>query len=323
MIKRTQNKVAESRFTLPATAAYAIAVWLLSGQLIPIVPFTSNQIIQGAWIQLICFIVSTYLMVELNNSNALIRIYSRMVSCSFIMLLCAGCFMFGSLSGAIVQLCLVTSCLMLFHCYQDRHSVGWTFYAFLFVGLSSLLFIQILFYVPFLWIMMFFQMTALSWRTFYASILGLFTPYWFIAPYFVFHADTSTPVSHLSELISFSTPFDYSQITFNQMLLFIFVVLLGVTGIVHYLRNQSADSIRIRMLYGCFIYLFIFTVIFLILQPQHFDILIRILIINTSPLIAHFISLTHTRITNVAFLIISTVAVLMTLFNLWMPSFSF
>ena len=82
MLKRTQNKVAESRFTLSVVVAYAIAIWLVSGMLIPQLPLTTEGIRQGAWIPFVCFMVSAYLMVELNNSNALIRIYSRTVSCS-------------------------------------------------------------------------------------------------------------------------------------------------------------------------------------------------------------------------------------------------
>ena len=68
MIKRIQNKVAESRFTLPAVAVYGGIIWLLCG-LFP----------QQWWLQFTLFAVSTYLMVELNNSNVLIRIYSRSV----------------------------------------------------------------------------------------------------------------------------------------------------------------------------------------------------------------------------------------------------
>jgi hypothetical protein len=114
MIKRTQNRVAESRFMLPVVVAYAIAVWLASGLLIPAIPITSAELLRGAWVQFACFLISAYLMVELNNSNALIRIYSRSVSCSFIVLVCAGCFLFSSLGGAIVQLCMVAAFIAAF-----------------------------------------------------------------------------------------------------------------------------------------------------------------------------------------------------------------
>lgn len=323
MQKRTQNQVAESRFALPATVAYAIAVWLASGLLIPSVPITIGELLQGAWLQFVCFLISAYLMVELNNGNALIRIYSRMVSCSFIVLTCISCSLFSSLGGAIVQLSVVASYLLAFHSYQDKQSMGWTYYAFLCVGLASTVFVQILYYVPFFWMMMFFQLTSLSWRTFFSSIIGLLTPYWFLLPVILYRGTPEEAIAHFTVLSNFSIPFDYTQLTINQLLLYVFIVALGITGTIHYWRKKSADNIRIRLFYGCFIQVWLLTAIFLALQPQHYDMLIRILIINVSPLIAHFLSLTYTRVTNIAFYVICSIALLLTLLNLWMPSLTF
>ena len=323
MIKRIQNQVAESRFSLPVVVAYAIAVWLVSGLLIPMLPFTAEGLRQGAWPQFVCFLVTAYLMVELNNNYALIRIYSRTMSCSFIVLFCAACFLFSSLPGAILQLCIVAFYICFFRCYQDRESMGWTFYAFLCIGLASAVFPQVFFYVPFLWIMMFYRLSSLNWRTFAASIVGLLTPYWFILPWFIYHDDYEPLGRHFMALADFRLPYADLQLTFNQVLLFVVVVALGITGIIHYWRCQSADNIRIRLLYGCFIQVWFITTAFILLQPQHYDLLIRILIISTSPLIAHFLTLTSTRITNIAFYVICATAFLMTVFNLWMPSLTF
>ena len=321
MIKRAQNQVAESRFTLPVVMAYAVAIWIVSGLLIPSVPITSGELLRGAWAQFACFLVSAYLMVELNNSNALIRIYSRMVSSSFLVLICSGAFLFTSMSGAIAQLCAVGTYFLLFRCYQDNQSVGWTYYSFLCVGLASIVFPQAFYYVPLLWGFMFFQLSSLSWRTFFASIVGLLTPYWFAVPILIFQGQYDWLLHHFEALAEFN--YDPTQLTVNQLLLFAFAVLLGITGTVHYARKKSADNIRIRLFYGCFIIMWLFTALFLLLQPQHYDVLIRVLIINVSPLIAHFLSLTYTRLTNYAFYAICAVALVLTLFNLWMPSLSF
>jgi hypothetical protein len=60
------------------------------------------------------------------------------------------------------------------------------------------------------------------------------------------------------------------------------------------------------------------TIVFLLLQPQHYDVLIRILIINTAPLLGHFLALTHTRQTNIVFFVITAAVILITGYNLWM-----
>jgi len=323
VIKRTQNIVAESRYALPLMIVYAITVWIVSRQLFPAVPLTSGTLMNGAWVQFACFLLSAYLVVEFNNSNALIRIYSPMVSCSFIALSCAACFLFGSMSGAIVQLCGIAAYICLFRTYQDKTAMGWTFYTFLCVSLASMAKVQILCFVPLLWGMMFFLLTSLSWRTFAASLLGLLTPYWLVLPFAFYQEQSANLVSHFAALAEFQMPYAYTHITLNQLLLFALVVALALTGIIHYWRNSYNDSIRIRQFYSCFIVATFAIIIFLVLQPQHFDMLMRLLIISVAPLIAHFLSLTHTRVTNIAFFVITAVTVLLTILNLWTPSLRF
>ena len=70
MIRRLQNQIAESRWALPLTAIYGAAIVVLLG-----------AVERQMWAQTALLALSTLLMVELNNANALIRIYSRMVSC--------------------------------------------------------------------------------------------------------------------------------------------------------------------------------------------------------------------------------------------------
>lgn len=323
MIKRTQNKVAESRYALPVMVIYAIAVWMASGYLLPIVPFTLSSLLSGAWVQLVCFLLSAYLMVELNNSNALIRIYSRMVSCSFIALSCAACFLFDSMAGAIVQLCSIATCLCLFRAYQDKTAVGWTFYAFLCIGLASVVTPYVLYYVPLVWFVMYFLLTALSWRTFAASLLGLITPYWFILPFAIYQGGLTDLGQRFMSLLDFEFPYNYSLLTINELSLYVLVAAFALTGFIHYWRSSYNDSIRVRQLYGCFSLMTFVTLALLALQPQHYDMLMHLLIVNVSPLIAHFLSLTHTRITNIAFYVITAAVVILTIFNLWMPSLKF
>jgi len=40
-------------------------------------------------------------------------------------------------------------------------------------------------------------------------------------------------------------------------------------------------------------------------------------VINTAPLLAHFVALTHTKLTNIAFFVIVTIILFVTGFNLW------
>ena len=127
-------------------------------------------------------------------------------------------------------------------------------------------------------------------------------------------------IRHFARLADFQFPYDYSQLTVNQVVTFVFLIALTVTGIVHYWRNSSGDRIRIRQLYSIFTAMVFVVSLLFALQPQHYDVLLRLLIINTAPLIAHFLALTYTRYTNYAFYAICAAVLLLTMLNLWMPS---
>lgn len=305
--KRLQNRIAESKLALPITVVYAFLVYLACGL------FTSHS-----WFQVACLVVSAFLMVGLNNLNALIRIYSRMVSCSFLVLSVMACFVLESVSGAVVQICFIAYYMAVFHAYQDKLATAWSFYSFLCIGIASTMFIQILFLVPILWILHGTNILALSGRTFWASVIGLISPYWFIGGYYAYTQQLDTLVNHIMGITRFQPLFDYSTITMQQMLTFGFILLVALIGIVHFLRSSYNDKIRTRMIYETFITVDICCIIFLILQPQHYDQLIRIIIINTAPLIAHYIALTRTAITNITFLVLTAGMLALTAYNLWM-----
>ena len=141
--KRLQNKVSESKLTLPIVSLYAIGIWGLYG-----------LAQEGWWIQFGSFFLSAFLMLVLNNTNALIRIYSRIVSSSFLVLSCTACFLFPFISEAICQFFFIAVYLILFLTYQDKASAGLTYYGFLCIGLASLCYVHILCYLPVLWLLM-------------------------------------------------------------------------------------------------------------------------------------------------------------------------
>ena len=313
--------MAESHYVLLSTAAITLVVWYLSG-------LVSRQL----YLPLALFGVSTYLMMELNNSNALIRIYSRMVSCSFMILACTALPLFQSLDTALVTLCFITFLLAAFNSYQDKQAVGWIFYAFLALSIASTIFPQVLFFIPFIWLFMAYLLMTFSVRTFGASLIGLLTPYSFILPVCVL-------TDHMDFFDNLYCQFtDFRPILFmhsqqesmlaaigdrvNVVLLFsfIFVTICAIIGTVHFLRNSFRDKIRTRMFYNIFIYFNLIILLFILLQPQHFHFLLCMMIVTTSPLIGHFVALTKTRATNVLFCLLLIAVVGITLFHLLPPT---
>ncbi|MCD8297665.1 MAG: hypothetical protein LUC88_08845, partial [Prevotella sp.] len=82
-------------------------------------------------------------------------------------------------------------------------------------------------------------------------------------------------------------------------------------------------KIRTRVYYEIFIIMDIATAVFIVLQPHFAYYLIGMMIIPASALIAHYIVLTSTKVTNITFKIIVFLILALTVYNLWMPSLPF
>ena len=311
-MKRLQNRIAESGLLLPVMGLYAIAIWLSSGLLT-----------EGLWPQLACYAASVYLLAELSNGNALLRIRSRIISSSFIALSCMNSMLFCSFTGCLTQLFFVVAFLLLFSTYQNNLAAGRVFYAFAFLGGASIMHVETLWLVPLIWLLMITQLLSFNWRTWLASVIGLLAPYWFLSLWFIYTQDFSPLAEHLSGLWSIGMPFDYRGITIAQLVTLVITLTLMLTGIIHFWLRSYEDKIRIRLLYGFFSYLGLFAMLIIIVLPQYYDLFIRLTFICVSPLVGHFVAHTNTRATNIAFIVITVLVFLITMLNLWMPSLSF
>ena len=329
--KRFQNKIAESRWSLTITALLCMLVWLAVcisqiqyGTKLPLTEWGWQQwLSHPILITLPCVALSTYLMVELNNANALIRIYSRMVSCTFLVLMTMATFQYTSVRAAIVTLCAIGFYTAAFHAYQDNQATGWIFYAFLCLSIASIAFIQVLFFLPLLWILMSTKLLSVSLKTLCASLLAVVLPYWFLIPYYVLTDNTQGFIQHFTSIADFAPLADISTLSLEQLVTGGFIILLFLIGGVHFLHTRQNDRIRTQMFYEIFVIVNSLALVFLVLQPVHFESLLGIIIVNTAPLIAHFIALTHTKWTNLLTIILLLLTVSITALNLWMPSLNF
>ena len=306
--KTFQNKVAASRYALPVTATLAALVWVAVGFLVA-----------NIWVQFAFTILSTLLMVELNNHNSLMRTYSRMVSCSFLVFITMTSLPAPSFKASIVTMCSIAFYLTIWNSYQDRRAAGWTFYAFFCVGLASMVFIQVGYFLPFLWLMMMVFTNSFSIRNFFASIIGLIMPYWFSAGYFAYTNNIDGLISHFAEFINYHDLFDYSQVTDHEVVNLLFLIILSTLGSIHFLHTSYADKIRTRMIYNSFILINYVSLAFIILQPQHIKELSSIMIVNTAPLTAHFITYTRGKLANIVFISALVIMVLILLYNIFIP----
>lgn len=316
MARRFQNKLGTSRAALPITIVFSIILW--STYLITDIKL---------WPSFILFLMTTYLMIELNNRNALMRQYSRMVSCSYMAMMMMFPQLLTNTSLMIIQFCFTACISLLFMTYQQRDDMGHRYWAYIFIGITAVIWPPIIYLVPFLWICESLYLMSLSIRAISASILGILTPFWVMIPVVMYTNTYKQAQDHFASYLpdekiieSFSQPSSLIPhdlpLPFEHSLTAIFVILLLAIGIVHYFRQSYSDKIHVRMLYQFFTFIAVVSVVMLLIAyilPVHsipsLYIFLSIIIVCTSPLIAHFITFSSTRISNISVIIILLIAI--------------
>ena len=263
---------------------------------------------------------TTYICMETNGVQRIIRIRTRMMACVWLVLASCLAFMHPLEAPAISAACLSLSYYLLFRCYQLYDSTAWIFHSFLFLGIGSLFTAVMLPMGLLYYIYLIGFLRSLTWRGFWAGVLGLAVPYlgwgsWyflmdrtdnildFIASHFVWH-----PVSWEA----------LASLSLCWMVSMGIVILLSLVGVFHYLQTKYNDKIRVRMVLYIYTVQTILLILYLFLQPQEFQNIMALLLISACPLIAHYFSLTRSWLSNAFFILSLLLCGTMAYFNLWM-----
>lgn len=291
---RLQNKVATSSFTLPVAALVATLLWGIK------MPIEQTEV--WAWL---CCALSAYLMVEFNNSNALIRIRSRLPTSTYLYGIACCSFLHNQVLALLCGLLLLTAYYFLFRSYQDNRHTANIFHAFVAIGIAALIQPILLAIVPFAYWSMGAYLRTLSFKTFCASLIGMATPVWFSCMYWVYQENYTPIITIFQQITTPSWPSvnDFLHVDVTRWIAFGLVFLLGLISSMHTLRTSYNDKIRTRMLFYTLLVFELGLVLLLAFSPQNFDCLLTVLIITTAPVIAHFFALTHLRITNLLFIL--------------------
>lgn len=297
-----QNSIAESRMSLPVMSLFVVFLYILI-----------SAGIHLWWIKFVMLALSIFLLEYLNTSQSIIRIYSRMASCAFLLLYACLKVMHDDVTSDIVVLTFIGIYNILFRSFQSFSSVRTYYYAFLVLSVCSLFFHEIVLFVPLLWLLGGVFLRSLTVKSFVSSLLGLMTPYWF----FIL---TKVYLRHniqFEDYFHFYPLFEFSILTTSQIVLLALITLLFIVSSTHFMINSFLDKIKIRMFYYTFIIIGFVAFVFLILQPQHYYALMSIIILNMSFLLGHYIALTRSRLSNIFFIITLLSCVVFIGFNIW------
>lgn len=286
-----RSRIVTGSFTLPIMVAIALLVWLL--------PHSNGTYL---WVGLILTLFVTYALMELNNRHSLLRIRSRMVSSTYLAIT-AACPMLHSWNESILlELFLVFSYFMLFASYQNIHSQGYIFHAFLFAGVGAILYPPMLVIVLPFYFSMLFQLRCFTGRTFAAGFLGFILPFWILAAYAIWQNRLLSVFSEFIEWFSFTIP-DYSTITNTEWVTVGVLLAFVILAMVHFFSTSYNDKIRIRIFFYVIITQEFFLIAGMALLPQFFTTQLSLFVVNSAPILARYFALAKGRFPNSIFYI--------------------
>lgn len=308
---RLQNKIAGSVFTLPFCIVMAVAMWWL-----PERAFSLHDVLGLG----LC-LLTTYVVMETNARQHIIRIRTRMMSCVWLVLAASLSFMHPMEEPLIAAAFLCVAYQLLFRCYQRHRPQLDVFHTFLMLSVGS-------FFAPvmlpmaiffFLYIAAFLR--SLTWKALWAGVLGVIVPYWCYAVWSFVTKDMETFLSRLTVMAQVEMPGVEAvkslppvwQVSAGA------VALLSVISIVHYLRTNYDDKIRVRMILYIYVSQTLLLMAFLVLQPSHYQTTMALLVASASPLIAHYLALSKGIMGTVFFLFSLLLTAGMAMLNLALP----
>ena len=325
------KSVATSKLTLPIVCT--LAVLTLTFQTLPIDHFAEGesglwrliplQLIEERWTQLAIRIgllaLSIYLLAELNISFVLLRVRSRMISSLFTVLFIASVFLHLLQPSSVIAPVIIIAYFALFSTYQQSNAVLPTYSFYLLIALCSLIFPKILFMIPVFWVCQT-HLRSFSFRAFWASIVGLSTPYWFLFFYSLVQMDRLQLFClPFQQLASIQMP-DYAALSLPQWLMLGYTFLVFLFGFFNFLGTSYLDKTRVRITYDIVIIIAFAAFVFIVLQPQCFNPVFIFCIINTAILSGRYFAQNDSRAASILFIILTTIVTLITLFNLFQDS---
>ena len=293
MKKYLYNRITGSIVFIHASSVYGALTWLPAGLLA-----------QNLWLQLLLTIAANSLLIEMCIYFKLLRLNNWVVTAIFMLLTTCCGFTYDSLVASIASTAIALSTFMFFLTYKSPGDVGHTYFAYLTIGVASLFFVPILYIIPLLWLLSLYQLQSLNWRTWFASILGLLTPYWFVLPWFLYQYTLGDMVIQFPLFSLDGVPSD-GDATLAPMQIIVFAVIAIPTLIsaFNFWQQSYNESIQTRLFFDFLQWMGLAIALIIILQPQYYNTLIRMMVFCASPFIAHFFTLTRSKIVNYIFFI--------------------
>lgn len=301
---RLQTEVATGRFTLPVVILVCLLLWT----------FTF-----GEWSEWMSFGVAAivgYLMIEANTAFTLIRTRTSLPVCIYWFLHSILLFLHSSGWEVLVPLAFILATFHFFRSYESPAPPFPVFHTFLFISLGSLVFPPFFCLAP-LYFFAMMPFRALNAKSFWASLIGCITPYWFLFGYAFCFDNMPLFLEPLQAMGHFHL-FEFGQVSMSEALSWGVVTVSLIISCVHYWQVSYMDKTRTRICFSFMALTGLLASLFCILQPPYAHGWMQIQLIPTAFLMGHLFSLTRNRFSGILFIVTFVAYISLMLFNLWM-----
>lgn len=325
--RRFQNQITAGRLTLPIAILISVACWVLTAILLPesaaqqdhyplwetfsnfCIPFWANRTIS-----FVLYSIIGYFLIELNNTFSIIRMRASIQTAVYFLLISVCPSIHTLYAGDLAAVAFLIALFFLFKSYQQIRPAADIFHAFVFIGIGSLLFPQLMLFVPVFWIGAY-NFQSLHPKSFFASLVGWSVPYWFLLGHAFYHGQIELFFQPFQELANF-TPIQFNFQPWEMATIgYLFILFAVSSG--HCLVAGYEDKIRTRSYLHFLIFLNICIFIYILLQPALSVHLLSMLLIGVSILAGHLFALTGSRTSNIFFICALILLFLLFGFNIW------
>jgi len=264
-------------------------------------PFASNETVLPLWAKfcawttnravaylcgIFCMILSAYVIQRICDIEMLIRERTRLVFIFFMLLTSTNAGLLPFKAVSIVLLCLVFMVYELFNAYQLPEATGKFFNVGALIGVAGLFMPQALWFLPLAWMGMY-QFLSLSYRSYFASLIGALTIYWFVFAWCVWAHDFSMFASLFSTLTDFDLLSVFLTLGYYKFG-FVGIVLLMIAAFFHIKRDAIYNRVRVRQMLSFLLNMSVWSFILICLYGANADSIIAVFYLPASVLIAYF-----------------------------------
>ena len=293
--EKIQNRICTNWLFLPVCIFIAFVLWWF-----PQGDYSSAHI----WGLGLC-LLTTYILTETDTINSLIRIRARSTSSLWLVIISCMGFLHPYHPWTVTATCMAASHFFLFRTYQEHQPVVDIFHSFLLLGLACLYLPQMICLLPFYFWYLIVFLRALTFRGFWAGIIGFLLPGWFVINICFFTNRMALVTGWMNDLTTLQSlcMAGYVAIPPHTRICWAFVIGLSLWCGIYYLLNSYNDKIRTRMLH--YILIMQSSLIFLMaaLQPHLAEKLLMTMMVCCITCIAHYFTLTRTWTATLVFIV--------------------